>query len=322
MILRGRRLFRNRNPKQMNLDDYTSSTYYPINEDLAREAHYAAHFGTYVEGSATRNYREKVDEIYGLAETLKAGTGKGRWEEIDRLADAFSHRYADWINRMNSNKASCPSVMVSGGSNYPVDKHRRMLSREDGLWKEYESIMAIPDQMRSVAKRPLTARDSGSREKIGDSIAELEARQDYMKRANAHYRKNGTLNGFEGMGPNADSLFAEVIRIHGRPFPDYELSSNREKIKRLKKNADAIDTAVGRGSTERTFGDVTVSEDPSSMLIMIHFPYKPEADVRSVLKSNGFRWSRNNSAWQRTLNEDGRSATDRVISKLRSMGEI
>lgn len=322
MILWRRRPFRNRNPKQMNLDDFSSKRYYPINEDLAREAHYAAHFGKYVEGSATRIYRDKVDEVYGLAESLKAGAGKGRWKEIDGLADTFSRRYADWTNRMNSNRASCPSVMVSGGSNYPVGKHKRMMSREEDLWKEYESIMSIPDQMRRLAERPLTARDSGSRDRMGDSIAELEARQDYMKRANAYFRKNGTLNGFEDMGPGADRLFSEVIRIHGRPFPDYELSSNREKIKRLKKNADAIDTATKRGSSERTFGDITVSEDPTSMLIMIRFPDKPSEEVRSVLKNNGFRWSPKNGAWQRTLNDDGRSATDRTISKLRSMGEI
>ena len=39
-----------------------SVTYYPINEDTARNAHYMAHMGDYKPGSATASYRAAVDE--------------------------------------------------------------------------------------------------------------------------------------------------------------------------------------------------------------------------------------------------------------------
>ena len=50
-----------------------SVTYYPINEDTARNAHYMVHMGDYKPGSATASYRATVDEAaarraLGLAE--------------------------------------------------------------------------------------------------------------------------------------------------------------------------------------------------------------------------------------------------------------
>ena len=39
-----------------------SVTYYPINEDTARNAHYMVHMSDYKPGSATASYRTAVDE--------------------------------------------------------------------------------------------------------------------------------------------------------------------------------------------------------------------------------------------------------------------
>ena len=44
-----------------------SVTYYPINEDTARNAHYMVHMGDYKPGSATASYRAAVDEAAAAA---------------------------------------------------------------------------------------------------------------------------------------------------------------------------------------------------------------------------------------------------------------
>ena len=49
-----------------------SVTYYPINEDTARNAHYMVHMGDYKPGSATASYRAAVDEAAALVEAQKA----------------------------------------------------------------------------------------------------------------------------------------------------------------------------------------------------------------------------------------------------------
>ena len=50
--------------------------------------------------------------------------------------------------------------------------------------------------------------------------------------------------------------------------------------------------------------------------VMLIFPDKPEADVRSLLKRHGFKWSPSRNAWVRMLNNAGRYAAERVREQL------
>lgn len=44
--------------------------------------------------------------------------------------------------------------------------------------------------------------------------------------------------------------------------------------------------------------------------LQIFFDHKPEEDVRSELKANGFRWAPSAGAWQRQLNDNAIRAAD------------
>ena len=50
--------------------------------------------------------------------------------------------------------------------------------------------------------------------------------------------------------------------------------------------------------------------------VQIVFPGKPDYETRRLLKSNGFRWSRYNMAWQRHLNNAGRWAAERMTEQI------
>ena len=51
--------------------------------------------------------------------------------------------------------------------------------------------------------------------------------------------------------------------------------------------------------------------------LQLKFDGKPDEATRSILKSNGFRWSPREGAWQRQLNGNGESGLNRVIEKLK-----
>ena len=60
-------------------------------------------------------------------------------------------------------------------------------------------------------------------------------------------------------------------------------------------------------------------ENTEIMRLQLFFDGKPEADVRSVLKSNGFKWAPSQEVWQRQLTTNARYALERVIKELKEM---
>lgn len=121
--------------------------YYPIDEDAARRAKDMNSLSDYAEGSATDEYRRDVNRAATLAEECKKGKTEAQQEKIDYLLDRYAHRLADNMNASNRNRASCPSVMVAGWSNFPIRKKQRQLSRDDTLMREWRDIQGILHQI-------------------------------------------------------------------------------------------------------------------------------------------------------------------------------
>ena len=62
-----------------------------------------------------------------------------------------------------------------------------------------------------------------------------------------------------------------------------------------------------------------VVEDTQLMRIQLIFDGKPEPEIRSILKGNGFRWAPSQGAWQRQLNSNGQRAARRAIEEIRKI---
>ena len=74
-----------------------------------------------------------------------------------------------------------------------------------------------------------------------------------------------------------------------------------------------------RDNTEIEFKTFKVVENTEAMRYQIIFEGKPDADVRTLLKSNGFKWAPSQGAWQRQLTGNGKWALNRVVEKLKEM---
>lgn len=55
---------------------------------------------------------------------------------------------------------------------------------------------------------------------------------------------------------------------------------------------------------EMEFDNCTVISNDKTNRVEMHFGYKTDEDVRSLLKRKGFKWSRNNECWQRLRNKN------------------
>lgn len=122
----------------------------------------------------------------------------------------------------------CPSILVSGGGNFPVRKKERQNARRSSHMERYEKVMGIKRRIASIGTGGIQAGDPNALERLEAKAKRLEDRQDMMKRANAHYRKHGTLEGFDGVDHDeAEHIRHDMERFGmSQPFPSWQLSNN------------------------------------------------------------------------------------------------
>lgn len=163
-------------------------TYYPINEDAARRAKNMNSFSDYKEGSATASYRKAVDEAAALAERQKARVDPMYHEKIDRLLDLYARKLAENMNAGFSIDARCPSILISGGSNFPVRKKEKQNAARDRNMAEWRRIQGLLDKIRGVGTGGISSDDPQALAKLEAKLAKLEKHQELMKAANAAIR--------------------------------------------------------------------------------------------------------------------------------------
>ena len=96
--------------------------YYEISEAAAKRAKDMNSYSDYAPGSATAGYRAMVNEAYALAEKQKAQVDPMYHDKIDALADRYARRLAENLNERNAIDARVPSILITGGGNFPVAK--------------------------------------------------------------------------------------------------------------------------------------------------------------------------------------------------------
>lgn len=297
--------------------------YYEINETAARQARQMWSFSEYKEGSKTAEYRAQVDECYSIVDKLPDDLK----EKGAAMADRYARRLAEWYNKQFSIEMMCPSVMISGGSNFPVRKKEKQNAAQDRHYQLYNEIQTIPEKIKNLLYGPkiIKSGDADAVEQLQKKLEKLEKNQDYMKQANAYYRKHKTLKGY---GSLTDEKAAELDRaiesdnLYKVPFAPYQLTNNNAKIRstkarlaeleRLKNAAESVEASEGVVNTDL----FKVVENAEIMRLQLIFDGKPEPEVRDVLKKNGFKWSPKNTAWQRQLTENAKRALQRVIEEL------
>ena len=267
--------------------------YYEINEQTARRANDVNSMSDYRPGSATEEYRAAVDKVAALVEERKTKISPYYHDKLDALLDRYARRLADYYNAY---------------------------SRRESLWQEYKEIDAILDKIRSVGTGAVDLTDPHARELLQDRLQQEQNALDYCKAANAYYRKHKTLRGYASLtDQQADALTdpeAFSVKLYGKPYGDFELSSLRGKIKRIQArlaDLDKLQAAAQQPDNATKFDGGEIVRNAEENRLQILFDEIPDADTRDALKSNGFRWSPRNKAWQRQLTQNAEYAARRVL---------
>ena len=294
----------------------TTVTYYPINENAARHANTVNSFYDYKPGSATAEYRHYVDEAAEIAARQKRRVDPSFHERIDGLLDAYARKLAANMNKGYEITARVPSIMIAGGSNFPVRKKEKQNAAADKNMEEYREIQGLLDKIRSTGMGGISADDPNAVSKLESKLAKLEALQETMKAVNAYYRKNKTLDGCPHLSPEQiEKLKASMsgsYRANPKPFESYQLSNNNAEIHRLKDRITALARRKELGYVGWEFDGGRVEANTADNRLQIFFDEKPDKEIREELKGNGFRYAPSAEAWQRQLNDNAIYAADRI----------
>lgn len=169
--------------------------------------------------------------------------------------------------------------------------------------------------MSIYTNNSISADDPEAIAKLTAKLDKLEQTQARMKSVNAYFRKNGTLDGCPDLPAAAiEKLKAEMSNgWHGdKPFPTWALSNGSAEIRRVKSRIETLTRQKEQGYKGWTFDGGTVEANAEDNRLQIFFDEKPDADLRTELKRNGFKWAPSVGAWQRQLNDRAIYAADYI----------
>ena len=288
--------------------------YYKISEEAAKRAKDMNSFSDYVFGSATAEYQRMVDHAYALGEEQKSRTDPMHHEKIDELVDRYARKLAENINQRNTIDARVPSILISGGGNFPVRQKEKQNAARDKNMGEYAEIEKLLDKVRSVGTGGISADDKLAVEKLEKKLAGMEAMQTEMKTVNAYYRKHKTLDGCPGLSPEQ---VEEIKASMGRdwrpdpvPYPAYLLSNNNQNMHRVRQRLEELKNREEFVGWEFPGGEAKINKEENRLQLI--FDDKPPEEQRLALKSEGFKWAPSQGAWQRQLNQNAIRAAARL----------
>lgn len=300
------------------------SRYYPIDEQAARLSHEMMSMSDYQEGWKTAEYRQLVDIAAAMAEREKKRKPDYA-VAIDHLLDRYARKLAEWMNAESRIGTMCPSVLIAGGDGVSARRKEKQNRRMDAHMGKRAEIDRLLDRMRSIGTGGIAAGDANVLVKLEEKRDDLVELQERMKEVNAYFRKHKTLDGCASLTTEQiERLKASMSNAwHSEaPFPSFQLSNNNAEIRRIEKRIKEITetkTAGDRSYPAEGVEGLQVVEDTGIMRIHLVFDGKPDAPVRDILKTWGFRWAPSQNAWQRLLNQNGRYAAQMAIEKIAAM---
>ncbi len=294
------------------------TTYYTINEDLARRAKEMMSFSDYKQGSATAEYRRCVDDVYMTSYLHKKRVDPMYHEKIDYLADLYAKKLADNMNEDNSIGTRCPSVMIAGPADFPVRKKEKQNAAWARNREEWSHIQGLIGKIKGTGTGGISGDDPDALEKLRAKRDKLVKHQELMKAANAAIRLKDTEEGDRRLA----ELGFDAQEIAGLRKPDwcgrvgypaFELSNNNANIRRIEGRIKELEKRASEPAPEGwkfDGGEVVINQEVNRVQII--FDGKPDPDVRSELKSEGFRWAPSQGAWQRQLTDNAMRAVKRL----------
>lgn len=294
-------------------------TYTPTIDDGLRELANRSAQGTsfHPEKRAQQRLEEYRAHLESVRAQLEAAakTDAGRAVLEERWPDyvtGYRKRYAALL----AAQGRTLSPMVTGPAKFPTRRNQRALDAEG---RRLEDLLHWSKKAERRIRRAIERAEAPDpREELRRKIEAGQLLHDIMVGCNRILRKNLTEHQKVeamvelGLGEATARKVLEPDHAGRVGFPSYELTSNRDKLQRMRGRLAALEAADGQDEP-LPFEGGEVHLDAEDDRLRIVFEEKPDEAMRARLKASGFRWSRRHGAWQRQLTQAARKAAEEIL---------
>lgn len=267
-----------------------------------------------------------------MLDSMESGLSEFLNQLPEEVRDDYEDRYIEKFKEWLSAQSRCFSQAITGAGGWKPATFRR---HEKTIAAERNAYNRLQEWCQKVIKRcNRQERLTGwaEVERLEAILEQLTEDQENMKAANKIVRSK-RLAEVQKVDELVALGYTEEIAIKllslrgwwGAGFAPFELSNNNARIKDTEAKIHRHRALAERGAGgdevhEHPWGKVVVAFSDERYRFI--FDGKPEPDVISLLKSNGFKWSPKNSAWQRQITANAKYSVKRVIEKLNEMNNV
>ena len=294
-----------------------------ISTETARAAYHGVSMRPEQRAESTRNdYAETLAEDYAefAEQAAKGKTEHLLQAEFDRYRAGYRKRYYGFLH----SNSRCVSWWIAGPSNFPA---ARMNKRADIAHKRLNELIDFRARAKAAIKRtlrpdlaPIYASDSNALERLEAKISHAEALQKRMKQSNETIRrhkkegKEAQIAALMVLGYSAGMAqkLLEPDFVGRIGFADYQLTNNGANIRRMKQRVEHVTRLHATPGSEKEGTNARLEDCPAENRIRLWFAGKPSEEVRTDLKSNGFRWTPTVGCWQAYRNVGAYQTAKRI----------
>lgn len=206
-----------------------------------------------------------------------------RYKELSKKAEERSNQYMN--SSANKTLERIPLGQPILSNHYSANSHRRLIERaQNNIKKSIEQ----DDKSKFYSNRAKSAENS--KVIYSDDPQAIEKLKEKLER-----------------------LENERSSIKAREHESWELTNIGATIRETKKRIERLEKQEEIQFQEINFNGGKVIHNKEINRIQFLFDNIPNEDIRKILKSHGFHWSRKEQAWQREFNLNCIKATNIII---------
>lgn len=228
----------------------------------------------------------------------------------EKEREHYITKYKEWVRTLFDKHSRIMSAMITGPAKFPTKRNEKMNNSYDTAVKEF-------DEWREKALKAIARRIEYAKPTEQKEVEEWERVKSMIDN---HYLPTNLYNKLETIAKNGhvEIINRAIEYIKGlneeRSRPIFTARHKFWKLTEVaQKSIVKKEETESKGEIEVSFEGGKVVKNFAEDRLQIIYDVKPQPDVISKLKHNGFRWSPRFMAWQRQLTPNAFDACLRVV---------